>query len=911
MPPSKKPKQPSDDQQVVGAAPTPTTKRNFAYIRPDTFKRGDTIVQAPTYITSQGSPVKHSASNPVTGEGQTRAVVDRALKDELGGARILADDLIDQMFGSLISLKLAKRVLEGLLQAEKVTVCDSRGESPADTTPALEDAYARARAHACKHDKVDVVKTPKKDKSTEVVWDWKWVGYPTATIVESDIVDYFNAVIDAALALPCLADLRQRQAQYRFAVPYDMKHAFPLAFGPHDEDMRPDFVVLPLRVLHVEQPATPEYRTDEKHSNFTMIRLSGECKTSDHNAGATQVQRYMRGTRRSQPWQRFITAMNVTKQSIGFMRGEGTGIERVCLELKHGRSSLEFVRLLLGIALADEETFGKSCHFELAEEEQVLQSSSVEPEGAPPANATSMLASSEVPSEVPSDGRRQSARLREKRSNRSQGSGVSQPEAQESFESGTGSFEDGPPSGPQTRSSQSLQVPNVAESSTSSPASRSSEKRKRDDDDNDEYVDPATAPRPKKKPIKEVVYTVRAPITAFGYKVVGILFNAASIRGRGTVVWVVQADKVVALKLSWQDVARKERRDKVLEILRNDKHHENILYPTALEKGEDSTLRTIRAFTSDEVEGWAAQHGVEDRVLEVHVIDLGRPVMFFWSVQDFVMGLRGALLGQVPIPFFSSRELTVHQGHQYLVQIGILHRDISENNILLALIPGLIRGYITDFDMAIPYPKTVPQQQPLDLVKFALRKPSDALDSLSSGGPFKAERTGTTPFMSINVLARQGHTHYDDVESFLYVLVLFFMTYKHPLSAVDLSSAETQNYTQNVTNSRRSHITDWPPLFQRWNSPHAAGWKWEFFAFDAHAMVFADTVRKHWSDDIAVTSIVDLLDSCRELFKKDPKRHVSHQQFIALLDEWLGRYPVPPPGYNSCPFQDEQQNRLV
>ncbi|KAH7890508.1 hypothetical protein F5I97DRAFT_1835962, partial [Phlebopus sp. FC_14] len=775
MPPSKKPKQPRYDQQAVGAAPTPTTKRNFAYIRPDAFKRGDTIVQAPTYITSQGSPVKHSASNPVTGEGQTRAVVDRALKDELGGARILADDLIDQMFGSLISLQLAKRVLEGLLQAGKVLVCDSRGESPSDTTPALEDAYARARAHACKHDEVDVVKTPKKDKSTEVVWDWKWVGYPTATIVESDIVDYFNGVIDAALALPCLADLRQRQAQYRFAAPYDTKHAFPLAFGPHGEDMRPDFVVLPLRVLHVEQPATPggvvKYRTDEKHSNFTMIRLSGECKTSDHNAGATQVQRYMRGTRRSQPWQRFITAMNVTKQSIGFMRGEGTGIERVCLELKHGRSSLEFVRLLLGIALADEETFGKSCHFELAEEEQVLQSWSVEPEGAPPANATSMLASSEAPSEAPSDGRRQSARLREKRSNRSHGSGVSQPEAQESFGSGMGSFEDGPPSGPQTRSSQSLQVPNAAESSTSSRASRSSEKRKRDDDDNDEYVDPATAPRPQKKPIKGVVYTVRAPITAFGYKVIGILFNAASIRGRGTVVWVVQADKVVALKLSWQDVARKKRRDKVLEILRNNKHHENILYPTALEKGEDSTLRTIRAFTSDEVEGWAAKHGVEDRVLEVHIIDLGRPVTFFWSVQDFIMGFRGALLG-----------------HQYLVQIGILHRDISENNILLALIPGLIRGYITDFDMAIPY------------------------------GPFKAERTvSTAPFMSINVLARKGHTHYDDVESFLYVLVLFFMTYKHPLSTVDLCNAEARNYTQNVTNFRRSHITDWPPLFQRWN----------------------------------------------------------------------------------------------
>ncbi|KAH7882571.1 hypothetical protein F5I97DRAFT_1906251, partial [Phlebopus sp. FC_14] len=782
---------------------------------------------------------------------------DRALKDKL--------DLIDQMFGSFISLELAKLVVDGLLQAGKVVVCDSRGNSPADTGLALEDAYARARAHACKHDEVEVVKTPKKGKGAEVVWDWKWVGYPTATIVKSDIVDYFNEVIDAALALPCLADLRERQARYRFVVPYDsyMKHAFPLAFGPHDEDMRPDFVVLPLRGLHVEQPATPggvvKYRTDEKYSNFTMIRLSGQCKTSDYNAGATHFQKYMRGTRRSQPWQRFITVMNVTKQSIGFMRGEGTGIERACLEVGHGRSSLEFVRLLLGIALADEETFGKSCHFELAEEEQVLQSSSVEPEGPPPANTTSMLAPSEAPSEAPSDGRRQSARRREKRAKESQGSG------------------DGPPSGPQTHSSQSLQIPNAAVSSTRSDASRSSQKRKRDDDDG-EYVDPATSLHPKKKPIKEVVCTVRAPIRAFEYNVIGILFNAASIRGRGTVVWVVRADKVVALKLSWQDVARKEQRDKVLEILSNNERHNDSLYPTPLEKGEDSTLRTIRAFTSDEVEGWAAQHRV-DRVLEVHVIDLGRPVMFFWSVQDFVMGLRGALLG-----------------HEYLVQIGILHRDISENNILLARIPGLIRGHIADFDMAIPYQMMAPQKQSLDIMEFVHSLLSKKSDSLPSAGPFKAERTGTTPFMSINVLARQGHTHYDDIEP-----------------PFDLHDAGIQNYMQNVTNARRPHITDWPPLFQRWNDlpVDAVGSKSAFFMVDDHAMVFADTIRKHWEDDIVVISIVELLDSCRELFKKDPKRHVSHREFIAVLDEWLGRYPAPPPGYNSCPFQDEEQNQLV
>ena len=41
------------------------------------------------------------------------------------------------------------------------------------------------------------------------------------------------------------------------------------------------------------------------------------------------------------------------------------------------------------------------------------------------------------------------------------------------------------------------------------------------------------------------------------------------------------------------------------------------------------------------------------------------------------------------------------KGHQFLTSIGILHRDISENNIVLGLYPWEERGYLIDFDMAI------------------------------------------------------------------------------------------------------------------------------------------------------------------------------------------------------------------
>ena len=41
------------------------------------------------------------------------------------------------------------------------------------------------------------------------------------------------------------------------------------------------------------------------------------------------------------------------------------------------------------------------------------------------------------------------------------------------------------------------------------------------------------------------------------------------------------------------------------------------------------------------------------------------------------------------------------EGHQFLTSIGILHRDISENNVVLGLYPWEERGYLIDFDMAI------------------------------------------------------------------------------------------------------------------------------------------------------------------------------------------------------------------
>ncbi|CAA7263552.1 unnamed protein product [Cyclocybe aegerita] len=117
------------------------------------------------------------------------------------------------------------------------------------------------------------------------------------------------------------------------------------------------------------------------------------------------------------------------------------------------------------------------------------------------------------------------------------------------------------------------------------------------------------------------------------------------------------------------------------------------------------------------------------------------------------------------LDFFDSREELLYAfrdavaGHRNLWDAGILHRDVSINNILLGnpnAPPGQ-RGIIIDLDMAVQLG-----------AKVALPKAS--------------KRVGTPPFMSTNILAfsikknkpnpprRDCHSHLDDLWSFFYVL---------------------------------------------------------------------------------------------------------------------------------------------
>ena len=85
--------------------------------------------------------------------------------------------------------------------------------------------------------------------------------------------------------------------------------------------------------------------------------------------------------------------------------------------------------------------------------------------------------------------------------------------------------------------------------------------------------------------VDKVNHFVFFPLVVYGYKCLGILFTAGSIRGRGTTVFCVvdlqDKYKLLALNMAWQDLARVAEQDAVMEHLRKQgpQPHPNVIVP--------------------------------------------------------------------------------------------------------------------------------------------------------------------------------------------------------------------------------------------------------------------------------------------------------------------------------------------
>ncbi|KIK83441.1 hypothetical protein PAXRUDRAFT_35479 [Paxillus rubicundulus Ve08.2h10] len=361
--------------------------------------------------------------------------------------------------------------------------------------------------------------------------------------------------------------------------------------------------------------------------------------------------------------------------------------------------------------------------------------------------------------------------------------------------------------------------------------------------------------------------------------------------------------------MSWQDIQREAEQSKVLERLEESKlkesnPHANLIVPfksfKASRKNETcTTLGAIRAFLDDQLAGFP----VENRVLSVSLSELKRPVKYFWGVHDFVRGVRGAVLG-----------------HQYLTSIGILHRDVSENNVVLARRPGEERGYLIDFDMAIlqgPEKRTEDAVQSEDSSDddYGMARSSSPI-SADEANPLKALRTGTIPYMSFNVLHGRKHTRFDDMESFLYVVFLFFFTYAGPLSKEELRDADIRGFVQPTGSGKLIHRRDWPPKYAEWaNVGFAAQGKDSMLGTRVgvkehlRSAEVKNCLKQNWASGLH-EGIKGLLSALWRLFAESrispglnlPRTEVEHQQLIQVLDNWLHQFGETEQEFSNCPF---------
>lgn len=128
-------------------------------------------------------------------------------------------------------------------------------------------------------------------------------------------------------------------------------------------------------------------------------------------------------------------------------------------------------------------------------------------------------------------------------------------------------------------------------------------------------------------------------------------------------------------------------------------------------------------------------------------------VKFSWTSDKRLFGCLGILpAGRALNKFGSIRELLTAlrdaiRAHRSLyIEGDILHRDVSENNIIITN-PKTAKGFT---GMLID----------LDLAKI-----------VGSGKTGARHQTGTVEFMAIQVLRKVAHTYRHDLESFFYVLL--------------------------------------------------------------------------------------------------------------------------------------------
>ncbi|KAJ2936678.1 hypothetical protein H1R20_g423, partial [Candolleomyces eurysporus] len=260
-------------------------------------------------------------------------------------------------------------------------------------------------------------------------------------------------------------------------------------------------------------------------------------------------------------------------------------------------------------------------------------------------------------------------------------------------------------------------------------------------------------------------------------------FFDGNIRGRSTICWRVRdpiTDEELIVKDSWRS---------------EDRLSEHIFLQDAVGipgVAQMVTCEPDRCYTKSlrglgDVLPTGFRNRIETRIV---MKGYGKSIRKYTSAKQLFCALRDAIAG-----------------HMELFKKGIIHRDVSLQNVLLGM-PGAepgYRGVLIDFDIS---------------TLRHLKKPAD-------------RRMGTRPYQSVPVLYSGKvphplpHDHLDDLEAFLYVLVHIMFGYDsngaaHAVDETLLEWEEYENDCCRVGILKEAYLTRLyvpPKVSKRWPSP--------------------------------------------------------------------------------------------
>lgn len=240
-----------------------------------------------------------------------------------------------------------------------------------------------------------------------------------------------------------------------------------------------------------------------------------------------------------------------------------------------------------------------------------------------------------------------------------------------------------------------------------------------------------------------------------------------TLRGRGTACWRATCEGVTyAIKDYWTDRTRASVEADLLEKAKGVQgvpklvEHDVITF-----QGKEDTTGLVRKILDNP--RYREQWEMFD--IRVHrrlvMTPFALPIYYFRTKKEPIKGFMDCI-----------------QAHKDLLEKAkILHRDISIKNIMLEEYTEggrtFRRGLLIDLDYATEYPEPKHRQ------------------------PAKAARTGTTPFMAIDLLedATLPHKPEWDLESFLYVLIWICVFYIGPCDRakrIDIKETELKTWVE-------------------------------------------------------------------------------------------------------------------